>query len=83
MPENEEFTPEELKAAFKAFKKRIKVLRLDDESGWGTSSTTGGKRSGISAVKPPHQFPKEIWEELERMGKLKYAGDGLYELIRQ
>lgn len=80
MSENEEFTSEELKAAFKAFKKRIKILRLDDESGYGRASMTGGKQSGISAVKPPHQFPKEIWEALVEQGKLRYTGNGLYEL---
>ena len=80
MEDSEQFTREELKKAFKAFKKRIKVLRLDDESGWGHSAMTGGKRSGIAAVKPPAQFPKEIWDELVEQGKLRYAGDGLYEL---
>lgn len=79
--ENEKFTREELKAAFKAFKKRMKVLRMDDESGWGRSAMTGGRRSGIAAIKPPDRFPKEIWEELAEQGKLKYAGSGLYELM--
>jgi hypothetical protein len=78
--ENEQFTREELKAAFKAFKKRMKVLRVDDESGWSRSPMTGGRRSGIAAIKPPHQYPREIWEELVEQGKLKYAGSGLYEL---
>jgi len=80
MSENEEFTREELKTALKAFKKRIKILRLDDESGYGRASMTGGKRSGIAAIQPPHQFPKEIWEALVEQGKLNYAGNGLYEL---
>jgi len=79
--ENEQFTREELKTAFKAFKKRMKVLRVDDESGWGRSPMTGGRHSGIAAIKPPYQFPREIWEELVEQGKLKYAGSGLYELI--
>ena len=80
MSENEQFTHEELKAALKAFKKRLKILRRDDESGWGRSPMTGGRQSGIAAIKPPDQFPKEIWEELAEQGKLRYAGSGLYEL---
>ncbi len=80
MPENERFTREELKVALKAFKKRMKILRLDDESGWSSSPMTGGRRSGIAAIKPPDQYPKEIWEELVEQGKLKYSGSGLYEL---
>ena len=82
MSESEQFSPEELKAALKAFKKRLRILRRDDESGFTRSAMSGGKRSGIAAVKPPDQFPNEIWEELERMGKLRYAGDGLYELVQ-
>jgi len=83
MSENEKFTSEELKGALKAFKQRLRILRRDDESGFTRSAMSGGKRSGIAAVKPPDQFPKEIWEELVRMGKLKYTGDGLYELVQQ
>ncbi len=83
MTENEQFSPEELKGALKAFKKRLRILRRDDESSFTRSAMSGGKRSSIAAVKPPDQFPREIWEELERMGKLKYAGNGLYELVQQ
>ena len=42
-------TDEELKHAYKAFKKRIKLARLDDESGL----SPGSKRSAIRGITPP------------------------------
>jgi len=38
-------------------------------------------RSGVVAISPPNQFPKEIWLELCKQGKLKQAGHGMYEMI--
>jgi hypothetical protein len=73
-------TSEELKRAFKAFKKRLKLARLDAESQLSRSPVTSGKDSGIVAITPPNQFPLEVWEELVRQGKLKKAGHGTYEL---
>jgi hypothetical protein len=80
MAENQEFTPEELKAALKAFKKRLKILRRDDESSLSRGAMTEGRRSGIAGVRPPEQFTKEIWAALEEQGKMRYIGSGLYEL---
>lgn len=73
-------TPQDLKAAFKAFKKRLKLTRLDAESGLGGGPLSGGKRSEIVAITPPNQFPQAVWDELVRQGKLKKAGRGTYEL---
>ena len=39
--------------------------------------SSGGK-SGVVAITPPNQFRKEVWQELAKQGKLKYAGHGLY-----
>lgn len=61
-------TDEELKRALKAFKKRLKLTRLDDESGL---SRGGNKKSGITGITPPAGHPPGIWEELVRLGKLK------------
>ena len=74
-------TPEELKAAFKAFKKRLKLTRLDAESQISGGPLSGGRDSGIVAITPPNQFPESVWEELVRQGKLKRAGRGMYELV--
>ncbi len=73
-------SPDELRKALKAFKKRLKLARLDDESGLGHGPTSGGKSSGIVAVMPPNQYPKAVWDELVARGRLKYAGQGLYQL---
>ena len=72
-------TPEELRKAMKAYKKRLKLTRLDDESSLGRGPLTGGKSSGIVAITPPSQYPKSVWDELVARGRLKYAGQGLYQ----
>lgn len=74
-------TPQDLKAAMKAFKKRLKLTRLEDESRIGGSPLSSGRPSGIFAIAPPNQFPPSVWDELVRQGKLKRAGQGLYELV--
>jgi hypothetical protein len=71
---------EQLKAAFKAFKKRLKLTVLDDESRLTRSPMTGGRSGGIVAIVPPVDFPQEVWDELARQGKIKKAGHGMYEL---
>lgn len=70
---------EELKRAYKAFKKRIKLTRLDDESGL----SKGSKRSAIAGITPPSGFPPGIWEELVAQGRLKREGSGTYSLVQQ
>ena len=80
-PAPEPFTKEELKLALKAFKKRLKLTRLDDESRLGYGPMTSGGRSGVVAITPPNQFPREIWQELAKQGRLKSAGGGMYELV--
>ena len=65
-------TEEELKKALKAFKKKLKLTRLDDESGL---SRGGGKKSGITGITPPPGHPPGIWEELGQ-GRQAATGDG-------
>jgi hypothetical protein len=76
-------THEQLKAALKAFKKRLKVTRLDAESKLGVGPLSGGRGSGIVAITPPHEYPLPVWDELVRQGKLKKAGGGTYELAEE
>lgn len=70
-------TDEERKRALKAFKKRLKLARLDDESGLTRSS----KKSGIQGITPPAGHPPGIWEELVALGKLKREMGGTYSLV--
>lgn len=74
-------THQQLKMALKAFKKRLKLMRLDAESGLGGGPMSSGKDSGIVAITPPNEYPAAVWEELARQGKLKKSGYGIYELL--
>lgn len=74
---------DELKAAFKAFKKRLKLTQLDEESNIGGGPLSSGKGSGIVAITPPNQFSQAVWDELARQGKIKKAGHGTYELVKE
>lgn len=74
------FDPERLRTAMKAFKKRLKMTRLDHDSRLGHGPTSSGGGDSIVAIVPPDTYPREIWEELARIGKLRRAGHGLYEL---
>ena len=80
-PEREPPSKEELRLAMKAFRKRIKLMRLDDESRMGYGPTSSGQRSGIVAITPPNQFSDEVWQELAKQGKLKRDRGGLYSLV--
>jgi hypothetical protein len=73
-------SPQELKAALKAFKKRLKLTCLDDQSRIGVGPMSSGRASGIVAITPPDQYPTAIWEELVQQGRLRRAGSGMYEL---
>ena len=82
-PPSDAPSKEELKRALKAFKKRLKVTRLDDESRPGYGPMSGGGKSGITAIMPPNQYPAAVWDELVKQGKLRHVGQGLYELVVQ
>ena len=73
---------ETLKAAFKAFKRRLKLTQLDDASRLGHGPMSGGHGSSIAGITPPDQYPTSVWEELVKQGKLKRAGQGLYSLAQ-
>ena len=74
-------SPQELKLALKAFKKRLKLTRLDAESRIGVGPLSSGSTWGITAIMPPNQYPRSVWDELVRQGKLKNAGEGMYSLV--
>jgi hypothetical protein len=71
---------EQLKAAFKAFKRRLKLTRLDEESSIAGGPLSGGRGSAIVAITPPNEYPQAVWDELVRQGRLCKAGHGTYEL---
>jgi len=73
--------PEVLKRALKAFKKRLKLTRLDVESSLGVGPMSGGRPSGIVAISPPDQYPQAVWNALVAEGKLRKVSLGQYELV--
>lgn len=81
MSESTPPTEKELKAAFKAFKKRLKLTQLDDDSKLTRRPTTSGGSSSIVAIVPPNEYGKAVWDELVKQGKLKKAGQGMYEMV--
>ncbi len=72
---------EELRLAMKAFRKRLKLTRLDEESGLGYGPMSSGRQSEIVAITPPNQFPKTVWQELAKQGKLKQERGGFFSLV--
>ncbi len=77
-----ELTPQYLKQALKAFKKRLKLTRLDDESNLGGGPFSSGRGSGIVGIQPPNQYPREVWDKLVEQGRLRRVGSGLYQLTQ-
>ncbi len=70
-----------LKRALKAFRKRLKVTLLDAESSIGGGPMSGGRKSSIVAITPPHRYPRAVWDELVRQKRLLGGKDGMYELV--
>jgi hypothetical protein len=75
-----DLSPAVLKSAYNAFKKRWKVTRLDYDSRIGRNPLSSGHSSAIVGITAPKEFPKAVWEELVKQGRLKHAGSGLYSM---
>ena len=73
-------TEDDLRKALKAFKKRLKLTRLDDDSKIGHGPLSGTGKTQTVSIQPPVGFGKEIWGELAEKGYLKRDGTGFYEL---
>ena len=73
-------TEEDMKKALKAFRKRLKMQQLEEDSRLGRSPLTGSKTK-VVAIQPPLGFGKEMWEELADKGFLKRDGGGFYEIV--
>lgn len=73
-------TDEELHKAMRAFRKKLKLTQLEEDSRLGKSPLTGS-RSTIVSIQPPTGFGREIWVELAEKGYLKNDGGGFYQLV--
>ena len=67
----------------KAFRKRLSLTVLDDESTLGHGPLSKGSSGSVAAIVPPSEWPESVWQELVRQGKLRYYGRGFYELAKK
>jgi hypothetical protein len=81
MTEESHIAPATLKVALKAFRKKLNLTRLGDESALGGRGTSSGRKSAVVAITPPDLHPIEVYDELARLGKLKKVGHGMFEMI--
>jgi hypothetical protein len=88
-PEAAATTPEEIpdadtcRKAMQAFRRRLELTVLDEESTLGRSPLSKGRDGrAAAAIVPPDEWPDAVWRELVRQGKLRYIGKGFYELVK-
>jgi len=74
---------ETCRRALRAFRKRAKLTRLDDDSKLGRGPLSKGTDQSPTAIIPPAEWPGAVWQQLARDGRLRYVGDGMYELPSQ
>ena len=79
--EDGSLTKETIKRAMKAFRKRLKLMRLDEESRLGHDPLSQGVKSTIFGIHPPEQYPPEVWAELVERGRLQCDQHGVYEIV--
>jgi hypothetical protein len=74
------FTQTELNEALRAFRHRIKYMKLDQESQISQREVTSGKKADIGAIQPPgpSEFDPKIWKVLVKEGMLVDEGHGFY-----
>jgi hypothetical protein len=77
MPTSED----DMKKALRAFKKRFKLTRLDDDSRIGHGPMSSGSKDQVVSIQPPSGFGRQVWEDLAEAGFLKRDGVGFYELV--
>jgi hypothetical protein len=76
-----EAVPDDVKRhAMKAFRRRLKLTRLDHESRLGVGPLTGGKAAEFESILPPRDFGPEVWKALAADGQLEATGRGFYKL---
>lgn len=72
-----------LESALRAFRKRLKLTRLDRESTLSVRPLTSGRKHEVDAIVPPREFPLAVWEALVARGRLTRAGQGFYALAEE
>ncbi len=75
-----DFPNDQLRDAMKAFRRRIKLTKLDHESKLGRSPLTSGKNADFDSILPPREFPDDLWKVLVQRGELEQLGYGFYRI---
>lgn len=80
-----EYTQTELNEALRAFRHRLKFMKLDKESQLSQREVTTGKAADIGSIQPPgpSEFDPRIWKVLARAGLLVEDGKGFYHEPRE
>ncbi|MAC19663.1 MAG: hypothetical protein CMJ23_08350 [Phycisphaerae bacterium] len=81
--EGPEIPVEVLRDAMRAYRKRMKLTKLDQESKLARSPLSSGKDATFDAIIPPNQFPPEVWWALVANGELEATGEGFYKIPDQ
>ena len=71
---------ETLRKAMKAFRRRLKLTKLDQESKLGVGPMSSGRTAEFESIIPPHEFPAAVWKALAADGRLEDTGRGFYKL---
>ncbi len=71
---------ENLKRALRAFRKKLKAMKLEDESRLGNRYVTYGRESSITGIQPPNEYPPAVWNRLTEQGRLRKTGQGTFAL---
>lgn len=72
-----------LRDAMRAYRKRVKLTKLDHESKLARSPLSSGKDADFDAIIPPNQYPPEVWRALVKRGELESTGQGFYKIPLQ
>ena len=78
--EGVEIPEDVLRDAMRAYRKRVKLTKLDHESKLARSPLSSGKDADFDAIIPPNQYPPEVWRALVRRGELESTGQGFYKI---
>ncbi len=81
-PPAEAPSAEDCKRALRAFRKRLALTVLDEESALGRGPLSKGASADAAAIVPPTEWPDAVWQELVRQGKLRHVGHGLYARVK-
>ena len=81
--EGVEIPDDVLRDAMRAYRKRVKLTKLDHESKLARSPLSSGKDADFDAIIPPNQFPPEVWRALVKKGELESTGQGFYKIPLQ